>query len=134
MAATPESKVKQKIKRFLDAQGVYHFSPIGGPYSTQGIPDIICCVRGRFLGIEVKAPGRENNVTALQRHNIDRINGSGGQAIVASSVETIEGLFRMMGWMKNGTTKTNAGLAGPANAGGVTELHSAGVSKRVPRG
>lgn len=112
MATTPESKVKRKIKHFLDQQGVYHFSPIGGPYSTKGVPDIICCVQGKFLAIEVKAPGREHVVTTLQRYNIHQITKAGGHAIVASNVETVQVLFKMMGWQRDVSSKTNADVAG----------------------
>lgn len=111
MASTPEGKVKKKIRAFLDAQGVYRFSPIGGAYSAQGVLDEACCVRGQFLAIEVKAPGRENRVTALQQHNIEKIRSAGGVAIVASSVEQVKALFEEKGWIKNEHSKTNADVA-----------------------
>lgn len=112
MAATPESRVKKKIREFLKKQGVYFFFPIGGPYSAKGVPDIICCVRGgQFLGVEVKAPGRENTVTALQQQTITRINDAGGYAFVASSVEQVEAVFRTFGWFKDDASETNADVA-----------------------
>src|SRR5690606_31015234 len=130
MTSTPEGKVKRKIKRFLDSQGVYHFSPIGGPYSTQGVPDIICCVPGgHFLGIEVKAPGMSHTVSVLQAHNIKRINAVGGRAIVADSLDTVVVLFKLMGWLKNAKPETDAEVARQANAGRRMRFRSAGVSR-----
>jgi len=41
MAATPESRVKARVKKILDTYNAYYFMPIGGPYSRPGIPDIV---------------------------------------------------------------------------------------------
>lgn len=77
---TPEGKVKAKVKKLLVEHGAYFFMPIGGPFATQGIPDIICCIKGRFVGIECKANG--GRITALQEHNLDQIQKNGGVAIL----------------------------------------------------
>ncbi len=48
----------------------------GGGFQKSGIPDIIACVNGVFMGIEVKASnGRPSE---LQKLNISRINSSNG--------------------------------------------------------
>ena len=54
------------IKIYLTSLGsdVFFWKEHGGPYGTSGIPDIICCYKGRFLGLEVKLPG--GKLTALQ--------------------------------------------------------------------
>lgn len=80
MAATPESKVKAKIKLILQAHGVYYAMPIGTGYGNSGVPDFLCCVGGLFLAIEAKAGG--NRPTALQEQNMRRIRESGGVALV----------------------------------------------------
>ena len=129
MATTPEGRVKTKIKQFLKKQGVYFFSPIGGPYSTQGVPDIICCVQGYFLAIEVKAPGREKQVTDLQWHNIKAINEAGGRAIVATSVEQVENVFEEQGWLTNESKPTNAKVARKANVGRRTSYRADAVNR-----
>lgn len=51
----------------------------GGGYQKSGIPDILCCINGTFVAIEVKASnGRPSE---LQKLNVKRINKSGGIAI-----------------------------------------------------
>ena len=80
MAKTPEAKVKAKVKAILKSYGAYHFMPIGGPYSAAGVPDIIACYKGRFIGIECKAGN--NKPTALQRKHLDEIGNRGGVAMV----------------------------------------------------
>jgi hypothetical protein len=48
---------------------------------------------GMFFAIEVKAPGKVENTTPLQKMQIALINGSHGHAIVADSLETVKALF-----------------------------------------
>jgi len=55
MASTPEKKVKLAVSKLLKAKGVYHFYPVTGGYGSSGVPDIVACARGRFIGIECKA-------------------------------------------------------------------------------
>lgn len=81
MAATPESKVKDKIKRILEENHVYYVMPIGTGYGRSGVPDFICCVDGKFLAIEAKAT-EKNTPTALQLRELGRIELAGGEAVV----------------------------------------------------
>lgn len=82
MAATPEAKVKAKVKKILDTYGAYYFMPIGGMYSRAGVPDIVGSYRGKFFAIECKAG--KGKTTALQDKEIAAINASGAQAIVVN--------------------------------------------------
>lgn len=93
MAMTPEARVKNDIKKWLNKHRFYHFSPIGGPFTVHGVPDIIVCAYGRFIGIECKAPGKEKNTTRNQDHHIQRINEAGGLAFVATSVQDVMAQF-----------------------------------------
>jgi Holliday junction resolvase len=78
--ATPESKVKKKVKKILDDLGAYHFSPMMDGYGRSGVPDIIACYKGKFIGIECKAG--DNKPTLLQLRNIEDIKRNQGLAIV----------------------------------------------------
>lgn len=78
--ATPESRVKAKVSSILKKYNVYFFYPATGGYGRSGIPDVIACVRGRFVGIECKAG--DNNPTALQQRELQRIIDSLGRALV----------------------------------------------------
>ena len=80
MAATPEAKVKAKIKKLLKDHGVYYAMPIGTGYGNSGVPDFLCCVNGRFLAIEAKAG--KGTTTALQEKNLREIREAGGTALV----------------------------------------------------
>ena len=80
MAATPESKVKDKVKKILKEYGAYYAMPVASGYGHAGIPDILACYKGRFLGIECKANG--GKCTALQLSNLEQIERAGGMAYV----------------------------------------------------
>jgi hypothetical protein len=80
MASTPEKKVKDKCVKLLKAYDVYYFFPATHGFGRSGVPDIITCVRGRFLGIECKAG--KNTPTALQEKEMQSIRDAGGRAIV----------------------------------------------------
>jgi pantoate kinase len=80
MATTPEAKVKAKIKAILKAHNVYYAMPIGTGYGSSGVPDFLCCIKGKFLAIEAKAG--KGTTTALQEKNLKSIRESGGLTAV----------------------------------------------------
>ena len=77
---TPEQKVKQQVCKILASYGAYWFMPVANPFQRRGVPDIIACVRGKFLGIECKAG--TNTPTKTQEYEMNLIRAAGGCAIV----------------------------------------------------
>lgn len=78
--AGAEKLFENKIKRYLKEKGVWYFKTWGGGYQRSGLPDIIACVNGRFIGIEVKA--QNGRLSKLQEHELYTIRQSGGHAMV----------------------------------------------------
>ena len=66
----------------------------GGQYGTAGIPDIICCYRGRFLGLEVKQPG--GKLTKLQEITLERIRAALGEAHKVTSVAEVRAIIERL--------------------------------------
>jgi Holliday junction resolvase len=93
MAATPEKKVKDKVRKILTDLGAYHFMPATHGYGTSGVPDIIGCYKGRMFAIECKAGN--NRPTALQMKNLNAVAAAGGFAEVINE-ENIEDVRRML--------------------------------------
>ena len=93
MADTPEKKVKAKVVIQLKALGAYYFYPVTGGYGASGVPDIVACLKGRFIGIECKAQG--NKPTTLQQMNLDKIAAQGGIALVIdeTNVNELKGMI-----------------------------------------
>ena len=80
MADTPEKLVKKKVTALLKRYGAYYFYPVTGGYGMSGVPDIVACYNGCFIGIECKAG--KNKPTELQQQNLERIKDNGGYALV----------------------------------------------------
>ena len=82
MAQTPEKKVKAKVVEILKAHGVYYFFPATFGMGRGGVPDIVCCYRGKFIAVECKAGA--GKTTALQDRELEAIKAAGGAAIVVN--------------------------------------------------
>jgi Holliday junction resolvase len=76
-----EKSYENKIKRYLKDKGCYRVKYFGCTYSEAGTPDILACVNGYFLAIEVKA--EDGKPSELQLVKIDAIRKAGGFAYVA---------------------------------------------------
>jgi len=84
MAMTPEGRVKNEIKKVLKQHNVWYYCPMQNGYGKVGIPDFICCLNGKLIALEAKAPGKENTLTANQRNCLDDIAAHGGATLVCS--------------------------------------------------
>lgn len=76
--------------RFVDVK--YH----GDAFSEAGVSDVLCCLDGTFVAVEVKAPESyggsveravAKGATVKQRDFIHRVQAAGGVAGVAADVE-----------------------------------------------
>lgn len=76
-----EKQFENEIKKFLNTlPRTWYFKYWAGPYSKAGIPDIIACVNGRFVAIEVKA--ENGRPSELQKRTVKLIQESGGLAYI----------------------------------------------------
>lgn len=90
-----EKQFENKIKAFLKAMpNTWYFKHWAGAYSQVGIPDIIACINGRFLGIEVKC--ENGRASELQKRNIKLINEAKGIGIILYPKDFDEFKQRMM--------------------------------------
>ena len=98
---TPESKIKNRVKKILDELGVYYFMPATGGYGRSGIPDIVGCYKGVFFAIECKAG--KGIPTALQEREIHKIIKAGGAAWVVNedNINVIETYLKSWGTTPN---------------------------------
>jgi hypothetical protein len=75
-----ESDVKKEVKKVLSELGVFWFMPVQTGYGVKGVPDFVCCVCGKFLGIETKFGG--NDLSTWQKIQRDRIFEARGLFLV----------------------------------------------------
>ena len=93
MAATPEKKVKDRVRAVLNELNAYHFMPATGGFGSSGVPDIVGCYRGFFFAIECKAG--KGKTTALQDMHIEKIRQASGYALVVNE-DNVEDLRRLL--------------------------------------
>lgn len=75
-----EKNFENKIKKFLKEQGCWFVKYFANRNTRSGVPDLLACVNGYFVAIEVK--GENGKPSELQLWNRDKIREAGGIAIV----------------------------------------------------
>ena len=76
-----EKIFENKVKDYLKQEGCWYIKYWGGGMFTKsGIPDLLCCVNGYFMAIELKADN--GKPSPLQLHCQEEIVTAGGLSIV----------------------------------------------------
>ena len=76
-----EKNFENRVKKFLEEKGCWFLKYwAGASYTKVGIPDLLVCCNGRFLGVEIKAP--TGKPSPLQLHNLKKIDKAGGFSIL----------------------------------------------------
>jgi Holliday junction resolvase len=79
-----ERDIVKKIKDYIKANGGFVVKFHGGPYAEVGIPDLLCCIGGVFVAVEVKQPGKKP--TAIQEAKMAEIRAAGGRSFAVTSL------------------------------------------------
>ena len=87
-----ETKLQRQIQGYLKSLGAYEFKVHGEIFMRAGIPDIICCYKGKFIGIEAK--DGSNKPSELQLAHGRKIVKAGGIFGVCYSVLDVENLLK----------------------------------------
>ena len=98
MAMTPEAKVKAKVVKLLKEAGVYYFYASTHGFGRSGVPDLVCCMGGRFIGIECKAGN--NKPTPLQEKEMAAIRAAGGTTLVVNE-DNVQDVANLIGRNRN---------------------------------
>lgn len=94
---TPEAKVSAAIDRYLKSIGALNLRTSAGVaqfgerkmmIGAAGTSDRTCCIRGRFVAIEIKSA--TGQTTERQEQYLARVRAAGGVAIVARSAEDVK--------------------------------------------
>lgn len=81
----PESRLSRRIMHHLRSQGVFVFKQHGSEFTMAGLPDLIACVDGLFVGFEVKMPDKRHNTSVTQDLVLSMIRQSKGLTFVICS-------------------------------------------------
>ena len=80
-----ESVLQKQVIEWLRSIGAYVVNIHGSPMQERGIPDLLICYLGHFVGMELKVPGKEPD--DYQEYHLERIVAAGG---VGCSVTTLD--------------------------------------------
>lgn len=76
-----EKAFENKIKSYLKENNCYFVKYWGGGYFTEsGVPDLLVCCNGYFLGLEIKA--ENGKPSDLQEYNMEQIKKAGGIGMI----------------------------------------------------
>lgn len=76
-----EKNFENRVKNYLKEQGAYFVKYWGGGrFTKSGIPDILACINGCFIGIEIKADNGKPSV--LQLKNLRDIENAEGYGVL----------------------------------------------------
>ncbi len=91
--STPEGKVKDMVRRTMRQAypTCYRFMPVQNGMGAPAL-DFYYCVRGVFVAIETKAPGKK--VTPRQQQTIEEIDAAGGIAVVVSDEKSMDAAIK----------------------------------------
>ena len=92
-----EKNFENKVKKFLEEKICWLLKYWGGAaYTKSGIPDLLVCCNGHFLGVEIKAP--KGKPSPLQIHNLKKIDEAGGIAVLLypDNFETFKTMIELM--------------------------------------
>ena len=89
-----EQQIQRDIIKLIEARGGYVVKVISA--SRSGVPDLLVCWEGHFIGLEVKMPTTRTNVSKLQSYNLQRIIESGGRSAVVWSTKQVDELLDLL--------------------------------------
>lgn len=76
-----EKNFENRIKKYLEKNGCWFIKFFANAYTSSGVPDLLVCCNGRFVGIEVKQENGKSSL--LQKVHLLKIKQAGGIGILA---------------------------------------------------
>jgi Holliday junction resolvase len=91
-----ERDITRAIVDYLKLRGCWVYKVHGSLGARPGVPDLVCCWRGKFIAIEVKVPQPlntpkqiEGHLNLAQRRELNAIARAGGMALVVHDVDDV---------------------------------------------
>lgn len=91
-----EHQIQALILDWLKLKGIFHYRQNSGgmkkgkhflKFGAKGAPDIVCVVKGQYVGIEVKGP--KGSMTLGQVFFGHQLTCAGGLYLIASTLEDV---------------------------------------------
>ena len=86
-----ESQIQALILKFMRTFGPACWVIKAAVCNERGVPDILCCYRGRFVGFEVKT--ETGRISGPQRIQNERIRRACGRAVVVRGIDDVQAVL-----------------------------------------
>ena len=73
-----EKDFENEVKEYITSVGGWWFKVWGNAFTRNGVPDLLCCINGKFFGIELKSTN--GTPSKLQEREVALIKSAGGIA------------------------------------------------------
>lgn len=101
-----EQDIQTKIIKYIKSIGGLPIKQNQiGVYAQAGVPDILACIQGRFVGIEVKKPGETPK--PIQMAFLKAIRAAGGIAFWADNLDTVVDFCKSYGLVRSNKAYVN---------------------------
>lgn len=88
-----ESAVQAEIIKFADSlPGLWLVKVMSS--NKRGCPDLLCCIGGKFVAVEVKTPRTRSTLSDSQRAQMSGIKKCGGLSYVVRSKEEFFNVYK----------------------------------------
>lgn len=91
-----EKTLQTSVMKYLKERGYYAINVPGNAF-TSGVPDILVCIRGRYVALELKAA--DGTLRPLQKVRINSIRRAGG---IAEAVRSLDRVKEIIGTIERG--------------------------------
>lgn len=82
-----EKGLETSLKKYLKDNNFWYVKTVAGNGMNKGIPDVLSCVKGRFIAFELKRPDHKGSATPVQKRNLNSISSSGGIGVLLDSMD-----------------------------------------------
>jgi len=91
-----ESTLQRNIRKYLSREKIYNLKYHSCEYTEKGVPDILCCMDGKFIAFEIKRKGKKNTETIYQQLQSENIKKSNGLCFLVDSIEEVENIIKKL--------------------------------------
>lgn len=91
-----ESNLVKKVETYIKTtfkEKAWFFNIGGNASQRSGVPDILVCINGRLIGLELKREDGTGRPSKQQEIECRKINNAGGIAIITNNFEQIKKLL-----------------------------------------
>lgn len=86
----PEKRFENKIKEFISQQNGWYVKFFANKMTKVGVPDILACINGYFIGIEVKSDSGEPSKLQIRQCQLIREAGGFSFIVYPSGFEKLK--------------------------------------------